>query len=119
MNEYKRYICDGSEVYSDAPCPKCVEIKEQKQIQFHAPLTSHSETYPGWPVESESCVVMSESSARALVTAIDNARHIDAITIIQSQPWYFDVRAGIRATRHLKPTGYIKMSERACQLSPK
>ena len=107
------------EVYSDAPCPKCIEIKEQKQNQFSVPLTSHSETYPGWPVKSEPCVVMSESSARALVTAIDNARHIDAIAIIQSQPWYKDVRAGIRATRHLKPESYIKLSERTAQLSTK
>lgn len=80
-------------------------------IQFFAPLASHSETYPGWP-QSEPCVVISESSARKLVTAIDNARHCDAIAIIQSQPWYREIRAGIRATRHLNPAGYIKLSQR-------
>ncbi len=95
--------------------------------QFHAPLTAHRSpitdhsetTYSGWPIKSEACVVMSEFSARMLVAAIDNARHVDAIAIIQSQPWFKEVRSGIRATRHLKPTDYIKLSERSEQLSYK
>jgi hypothetical protein len=77
------------------------------QHQFFVPLSEMN-----WRQNSEPCVVMSESSARKLVTAIDNARHCDAIAIIQSQPWYREIRAGIRATRHLKPTGYIKLSQR-------
>ena len=77
--------------------------------QFHAPL---SEThYSGWP-QSEPVVVMSESEARCLVTAIDNCWPSDAIAVIQRQPWYREIRAGIRATRHLKPKDYIKLSER-------
>jgi hypothetical protein len=81
------------------------------QHQFFVPLTSHSESYPGFP-KAEPVVVMSESEARRLVTAIDNCWPSDAIAIIQRQPWFREIRAGIRATRHLKPTDYIKLSYR-------
>jgi hypothetical protein len=69
--------------------------------QFFAPLG-----------ESEPVVVISESEARRLVTAIENCWPSDAMSIIQRQPWFREIRAGIRATRHLKPTDYIKLSER-------
>jgi hypothetical protein len=73
--------------------------------QFFAPLG-----------ESEPVVMMRESEARRLVTAIDNCWPSDAIAIIQRQPWFREIRAGIRATRHLDPKGYIKLSERPFEM---
>jgi hypothetical protein len=104
--------------------------EQHRQNQFHAPLqaqdapvcaenlrATHSTTeYSGWP-NAEPCVVISETEARRLVAAIDNCWPSDVIAIIQRQPWFREIRAGIRATRHLKPVSYLRLSDRSSQLS--
>jgi hypothetical protein len=74
--------------------------------KFHVPLSgSVALPHPAY-------VVMTEDEARRLVVAIDNCWPSDVMAIIQRQPWFKDIRAGVRTTRHLKPNDYLELSKR-------
>lgn len=75
--------------------------EQHRQNQFHAPL---SETHYCGGCESEPCVVISESAARAIVAAIDDNRPHRAAHLIKELPWFTEILSGVRATRHLKPS---------------
>jgi hypothetical protein len=63
----------------------------------------------GWPI-ADACVITSETEARRLVTAIEDCRVSDVIAIVKRQPWFEEIRAGVRTTRHLKPLAYRELS---------
>jgi hypothetical protein len=60
--------------------------------------------------QSEACFVMRESEVQRLVAAMEECRPSDVFAIITRQPWFGDVRNGLRTLRHLKPTDYLKLS---------
>jgi len=85
--------------------------EQHRQNQFHAPLCSIEMTADGRPL-AESCFVIPESTARAIVAAIDNNRPHKAALLIKGLPWFNSILSGVRNTRHLDPVSYIALSER-------
>jgi hypothetical protein len=82
-----------------------------KSSETAAPCQPHCVETWTW-TESEPAFLIGETAARRLVTAIEDSRLRDLAEIIESFPWFSGVRCGVRATRHLKPTDYIKIAER-------
>jgi hypothetical protein len=54
---------------------------------------------------------ISEEEARRLVCAVENCRMSDVFAVLKRQTWFKDILAGVRATRHLQPSDYIKLSD--------
>lgn len=87
--------------------------EQHRQNQFHAPLSETNCTFTFEPT-----VIISESSARAIVAAIDDNRPHRAAHLIKELPWFPEILSGVRATRHLRPENYITLPDRSSQLLP-
>jgi hypothetical protein len=62
-------------------------------------------------------LVLKESQARKIVAAAENGRAHQVVDLLKLQPWWPEVCAGVRMLRHLKPLGYIELSERPVEMA--
>src|SRR6266436_4044980 len=62
--------------------------------------------------EGESAVwfVLKESEARKIVAASENGRAHEVVALLKQQLWWPEICAAVRGLRHLKPLGYIELS---------
>ena len=89
-NSAKCEICDATE-----PCDRCEEIGSEPAVLF----------------------ALKESEARKIVAAAENGRAHQVVEILKLQKWWPEICAGVRGLRHLKPLGYIELSERPNEMA--